>query len=310
MTSKAPCATPAIDGSHIYTYGGGGELTCRDLKDGKETWRINVLKATQTQLLQWGQASSPLIDEHAVYVQAGAGGSIAIAVDKSTGNILWQSQERGQAGYAAPILAHLGGRSELIIFSGSSVVAMDPASGKTLWSVLWQTSYNVNACTPVAEGDRIFVSNGYGHGSAQFVINGDAAKEAWHANEVACKIPSAVLDQGYLYCNSEDHSGTLKCLNWDTGKLAWEAKGGRDIKLGFGGTFVRNADKLYTLSQNGRISLMKASPQGIELISQAQAFPENFDKAWSTPLIYHGKLYVKGESQLACYDISSPTASK
>jgi hypothetical protein len=38
------------------------------------------------------------------------------------------------------------------------------------------------------------------------------------------------------------------------------------------------------------------------VISTLQLF--DFDKVWSTPLIYHGKLYTMGENTLVCFDIS------
>jgi len=37
-------ATPTIDGKFIYTFGGGGDLICRDLDTGKEVWRDNILR--------------------------------------------------------------------------------------------------------------------------------------------------------------------------------------------------------------------------------------------------------------------------
>ena len=38
--------TPTIDGKFIYTYGGGGDLVCRDLETGKGIWRNNILQLT------------------------------------------------------------------------------------------------------------------------------------------------------------------------------------------------------------------------------------------------------------------------
>ena len=297
-------STPTIDGDRIYTFGGGGDLVCRQLSDGKEIWHLNVLQVTRTQLLQWGQASSPLVGEKAVFVQCGMGGPLAVAVDKMTGKSGWRSERTGQAGYAAPILMDVAGGKQLIVFAGNELTAMNPENGKTLWTVPWPTSYGVNAGTPIAVGDKLFVSSGYNHGAAQFQVGPAGAKQVWMTQEVQDKFPAAVYEDGYLYCNSEDHSGTLKCLNWADGKVKWAAKGGRATKLGFGGSFVRVEDKLITMSQNGLLSLMKATPEGVELISQAQVFPETFDRVWSTPMIYHGKLYAKGQSELACFDIS------
>ena len=39
-------ATPTIEGNRIYTYGSTGMLVARNLPDGKELWRLDVLKAS------------------------------------------------------------------------------------------------------------------------------------------------------------------------------------------------------------------------------------------------------------------------
>ena len=88
-------ATPAIDGDRIYTYGSRGLLVCRHLADGKELWRLDVLRESNAQLLGetqvWGQASSPLIVGDLLYVQSGRGPHAAVAVDKKTGQVSWKS---------------------------------------------------------------------------------------------------------------------------------------------------------------------------------------------------------------------------
>lgn len=299
-------ATPTIDGKFIYTYGGAGDLICRDLDTGNLVWHVNILQKTHSSLLTWGQASSPLVTDKAVYVQCGEGGAIAVAVDKTNGNFIWTSQLSGKGGYAAPVMMDVGGTPVLVVFSGDALLGLDPTTGKTLWSNPWPTNYGVNAGTPIVNGDKIFISSGYNQGSGQYEVTPTGLKPVWATHDVGCKFNAAILDSGFLYCNSEDHNGTIKCLDWNTGKVKWAGdKGGRAMKLGFGGSFVRDGESLYTMSQSGAVSLMSANPEGIKLISQSQIFDEGFSKVWSTPLIYHGKLYAKGLDQLICLDISS-----
>jgi hypothetical protein len=93
-------------------------------------------------------------------------------------------------------------------------------------------------------------------------------------------------------------------MTWSTGELKWTCDD-RDLKLDFGGSFVRVADKLITMSQKGVVSLVKATPEGCKKISQFPAFEDAFDEVWSTPVIYQGKLYCKGQDTLACFNIGS-----
>jgi outer membrane protein assembly factor BamB len=303
-------ATPTIDGKFIYTYGGVGDLVCRDLADGKEVWHDNILQSTRTTPLTWGEASSPLVTNTSIYVQCGQGGPIAVCLDKATGQITWKSEASGLSGYAAPILMTVGGARQLFVFAGATLCGMDPATGKTLWSEPWQTDNDVNASTPIADGDKVFISSGYNHGAAQYQVSANGAKQVWMNSEVASRFPGAVLDGGYLYCVSEDRSGTLKCLSWADGSQKWAAAGGRKMKLGFGGSFVRFSDRLLTMSDSGMMSLMQATPAGVSLISQTQVFDSTFSKVWSTPLIYHGKVYLKGQNELICFDISGGGAGQ
>ena len=297
-------ATPFIDADAVYTYGGAGELVCRDLGTGKPRWRLNLLKTTKSRNLGWGTASSPLVDGDKVYVQSGKDGSIAVAVNKKDGSVMWQSEAKGVGGYAHPIIADLGGGVRvLVVFAGEAVIGMDPSSGKTLWSQPWQTSYDVNASTPIYRDRHLFVSSEYGHGCMMLKLAGAGAEKLWENTEIQSKYPGMVLDGNVLYANT---TGTLKCMSWPDGKILWAAKDSK-LRLGAGGTLIRvGSDRLLTMSERGKLSICKATPEGIELLSQADVLDAR--EVWSTPLIYGGRLYAKGDTEFVCVDLSGTHA--
>ena len=300
-------ATPAIDGDSVYTYGGAGELTRHDLATGQPRWRVNVLSITGSSNLAWGTASSPLVTADAVYVQSGKGGAIAVAVRKDDGSVLWQSEARGVGGYAHPILVDAAGQQQLIVFGGKAVYGMNPATGKTLWQEPWETSYDVNSTTPVYRDGHLFVSSEYNHGSMMLRLSSaggaPSAEKLWENKEIQGKFPGMVLDGGALYANS---AGTLKCMSWPDGKILWAATDPR-FRLGIGGSFVRfGGDKLLTLSERGKLSIVRATPQGVELLAQADILDAR--EVWSTPLLYAGRLYAKGDAELICFDLTAPAA--
>lgn len=308
-------ATPFIDGDFIYTYGAGGDLASWALADGKPAWRINIVKETGAKLLGdtqvWAEASSPLVVGDLVYVQGGKDGPVAVAVNKMTGKIAWQSEAKGLAGYAACVLGDVkDGGSQLFVFAGEALYGLDPASGKTLWSVPWKTTYDINAATPVFDGTHLFVTSGYSnnHGCMMVEVSKGSAKKLWESKAVESKFQPPILDGQFLYANSEDKRGTLKCLSWPDGKIKWDVKEA-DLKLGFGGSILRDGDKMVTLSEDGVLSLLKATPDAYEKISQFKLFtPKGENSAgkpdiWSSPIIYHGKLYAKGENQLVCLEV-------
>jgi outer membrane protein assembly factor BamB len=293
-------ATPAIDGNDIVTLGGAGELTCRDLATGNARWTLDILDATNTTPQDWGTASSPLIDGNRVFVQGGQGGSVALAVDRVSGEIAWQSEATGIGGYAHPILADVDGQRQLIVFGGKAVYGMNPADGKTLWSHPRETQYDVHASTPVYRDGHLFLTSHYGTGSVMLKVGAGGASPLWERKEIQSRFQPAILDGDALYLNSD---GKLTCLKWPTGETLWADKSDA-LKLGDGGSFVRLQDqRVIALGQRGRLTLARATPEKLEPVSGFDAL--DGAQIWATPLVYGGRLYVKGEQELVCYDISA-----
>ncbi len=293
-------ATPAIDGNDIVTLGGAGELTCRDLATGAERWSLNILDETGTTPQDWGTASSPLVDGNRVFVQGGQGGSVALAIDRADGSIAWQSEATGIGGYAHPILADVDGERQLIVFGGKAVYGMSPADGRTRWSAPWNTSYDVHATTPVYRDGQLFVTSAYGSGAMMLKVTASGASVQWQRKEVQSRFQPAILDGNALYVNSE---GKMMCLSWPDGKPLW-VDGDDKLKIGIGGSFLRlQDDRIISLGDRGRLTLARATPEKLETISEVDALDGG--QIWAMPLVYGGRLYLKGQQELVCYDISA-----
>jgi outer membrane protein assembly factor BamB len=313
-------ASPVIEGERIYTYGIRADLVCRELATGKPVWHVNVVNETGSKPITWGQGSNPLIDGDVIYVQGGINGPAVVAIDKKTGKLLWQSEnlppdpalsakdpdqygkgEIDKGGYARPILIDVQGTRQLIVFGGEALWAFDPKTGKTIWSHPWPTEYDVNAATPIYHDGRLFITSAYGKPPArcaQFQLSPTAAKLLWSNKELTAKYQPPILDAGHLYGNSE---GAVRCLRWEDGKTVWTAKD----RINQGGSIVRIApDKLLMFSDIGKATLARATPQGYEKLAEAQVVART-GNAWSTPLVYRGKMYVKGRADFVCYDIGA-----
>ena len=74
------------------------------------------------------------------------------------------------------------------------------------------------------------------------------------------------------------------------------------LALGFGGTMVRVGDKLILLSQSGRLTLARADATGFVVISSVNDVVDG-SEVWATPVIYKGRLYTKGASELVCIEL-------
>lgn len=295
---KGTRATPLIDGQFIYTYGGNGQLTSRQLADGKMVWQTNVMKETGGSNLTWGLASTPLLYNGKLHVQAGKNAPILVAVDQKTGKIAWQS-EKGLGGYAHPVLADVGGNKQMVAFGGNAVWGFDADTGKTLWKQQWETRYDVNAMTPVYRDGLLFISSAYDRGCMMLRLSATGAEKLWENKNMKAHFQPMLFEDGVIYGNSQ---GTLTCLDWKTGEVKWAAREPA-MRLGNGGSLNRFGDKLITMSERAKLTLLKATPEGFEVISQVDRLFDG-NHIWSTPLIYNGKLYCKGTNELVCLDIS------
>jgi outer membrane protein assembly factor BamB len=294
-------ATPFIDGDRIYTLGGAGAVSARELASGKLVWRVNVLEAAgSTDNLTWGASASPLVDGERIYLQAGKGGAVAVALETSTGRVAWTSEAKGVGGYAAPVLVDAAQGRQLVVFGGTALFGLVPADGRTAWELPWKTEYDVNAVTPIHRSGRLFVTSAYNHGGALLRLTPGGPVSVWENRDGASKFPPAILDGDALYLNNE---GVLTCLDWETGRTRWRATD-RDLRLGSGGSFVRVGDRLVTLSERGVVSLVKATPTGVERLSQATMLKG--DRVWSSPVVAEGRLFLKGHDELVVADLRAP----
>lgn len=106
----------------------------------------------------------------------------------------------------------------------------------------------------------------------------------------------------YIYAGKGHNNGFPVCLDWKTGKVAWDKGRGP----GRESAAVVSADgNLYFRYQDGTMALIEASPKGY---SEKGAFKlASVDgPSWSHPVIYDGRLYLRDQDTLMCYDLRKP----
>ncbi|MCF7972187.1 MAG: PQQ-like beta-propeller repeat protein, partial [Phycisphaerae bacterium] len=169
-------ATPCMDEDRVYTFGRSGDLVCWNLYTGEVLWHENV-NDQGGQAPTWGHSSSPLVRDNLVLVQGG-GTARVIAYDKMTGAVAWTSGQ-GDAGYAPLVVVTLGDTPALLAFHGHGLAAMAQDTGRELWNIPWETSFGVNATTPLVSGDQVFITSGYNTGAQLLQVSDTEAKVLW-----------------------------------------------------------------------------------------------------------------------------------
>lgn len=293
-----PRSTPMVDGDRVYTVGVTGILTCLDTQTGKKVWDHDLLREFNAKNLTWGVSFAPLVDGNLVFVMPGGpdGGSLA-AFDKKDGKLVWKSQD-DRPGYSAPNAATLAGVRQVLFFTGVALVSADPETGKFLWRWPWPTSHDCNVATPIVRGDYVFIASGYGKGCAMLKVvkDGDGLKveRVYEHNNFCDHHSGSVLVGEHIYGFNE---ATLTCLDFRSGDVVWK-------KNGFGkGTLLAADGHLIVLGENGKLALIEATP---ERFREKSSFRFSSQRCWTLPVLSDGRLYVRDEEKLVCYDVKNP----
>ncbi len=297
---SGPRSTPTVDGDRVYTVGGAGVMHCLEAKTGKKLWEKDLLKEFKANNLQWGVSFSPLIEGDLVLTNPGGpGGYSIVALDKLTGEVRWHSQD-DVAGYSSPVISTACGVRQVLFFTGSALVSLNPKDGKLYWRYPWRTNYECNVATPIALDNYVFISSGYGKGCALVEVEkqGDGslqARKVYHSRVMRNHMATCVFHAGHLYGFNE---GSLTCIQFASGERCWE-----EAKFGKGSLLLAG-NNLIVLGDNGTLALVEASPEGFHEKGSCQVFDgSNKNRCWSMPVLANGRLYVRDMKRLLCIDL-------
>ena len=290
-----PRCTPTVDDNLVFAVGQYGEVLCADAAAGTEIWRKNYAKDFGGSLPEWGFCGMPLVDgEQVILVPGGKQGDLA-AVNKKTGKLIWQSKDfTDSIHYSSPILVEIGGVRQI-------VAGVRAADGQLLWRAARKGSTAV-VPTPIYHDGQVYVSSGYGAGCNLFKItpaDGKFSAEQVYANKVMGNHHGGVVLVGkYLYGFSDGKGWT--CQDFESGTDVWRQQG----KLGKGSLVY--ADGLLYLraeADKGTVAIIAASPDGYKELGRFDPPDRSEKNSWPHPVVTGGRLYLRDQDVLQCYDV-------
>jgi outer membrane protein assembly factor BamB len=189
-------------------------------------------------------------------------------------------------------------------------VSAEPAdAGKLLWRAAW--SARVVAPSPVQlDGGRIFQAAGYGKGGMTVeVVEKGGAFEAAIIEEhdpksgIACEQQTAVYYDGLLYAIMPKDAGGLHgefvCYTPE-GALVWSS--GSENRFGLG-PFLLADKKFYVLNDNGTLTMLRASREKFEALSQARVL--DGQDAWGPIALAGTRMLLRDSRQMVCIDVGA-----
>ena len=302
-------STPTIDGDVVYVLTPFGDLFCCDTAKGEVRWKKNLKDDFEGKKGDsWGYSESVLIDGDRLICTPGGETATMVALNKKTGELIWKAAREGDkgAGHSSIMISEIGGVRMYVQMTASGAMGVRASDGKLQWS------YPINQVpavipTTIIRDDLVFFSVGYKGGSALLKQapgpDGTVTVSEVYApkNNLANKHGGVVLVGDYVYGDTED-SGIPFCAELMTGETKWKKRGS-----GKGSAALLAADGcLYLHYADGTMVLAKASPEDYVEISSFKVPGSGDRPSWSHCVILDGKLYIREQDTLLCYDIHDP----
>ncbi|NUM54224.1 MAG: PQQ-like beta-propeller repeat protein [Candidatus Hydrogenedentes bacterium] len=297
-----PTATPIFDAGRVYAMGPFGHLHCLYADDGSLVWRKNLDEQFDIRLLS--VRPSPLIDGNLLIAFIGGlPGASVIAVDKTTGEIVWKALDDPIAN-GSPVIITAGGARQLIVWSAESTASLNPATGEIYWREPMTTSTNDAIPTPVALNGRLLV------GGLMFALNPNrpAVTVLWpgihpEGKRILSNTSTAVLQDDYVY--SARSGGALVCLDAQTGAELWSTDAVTERANGASIHITPVGDQCLLYTDRGDVVLARLTPQGYDEISRAHLLepttPFGGKKfAWPPPAFANGCVFARNDEVLVC----------
>jgi outer membrane protein assembly factor BamB len=300
-----PRGTPTVDGDFVYGIGGQGNVICVKADKGDKVWLKSMTKDLAGGKPNWGYTESPLIDgDRLICTPGGRDGTLA-ALDKKTGQVVWRSKGLTEgAAYSSVIAVDVGGVREYVQMNRGGVAGVNAKDGTPLWTSNEGRNGTAIIPTPIYHDGQVYVTSGYGCGCALLNLDVQGAKPSvvYSNKNLKNQHGGVVLFDGCIYGFS-DGNGWV-CQDFKTGVNKWEEK----RALGKGSLTCAEG-KLYCYSENdGTLVLADASPQGWKengkfKIPQQSKVRSKRGKVWTHPVVAYGKLYLRDQDLIFCYDI-------
>jgi outer membrane protein assembly factor BamB len=307
--------TPTVDGDRVYAVSSDGKLACLQASDGSLLWSHSFNEWGGKMMSGWGYSESPLVDGDLVLCTPGGESAMVVALNKQDGSLVWKcavpalgDAGKDGAGYSSIVVSNGAGVKQYVTTVGRGVIGVRASDGKFLWGYNRVANGTANIPTPIIDGDYVFASTGYQTGAAllKLVKSGDEvqAEEQYFLDPKKFQNHHGGMVKigDFIFAGHQHNKGFPICINWKTGETVW----GGDIRpVGDGSAAITCVgNQIIFRYQNGTIALIEANPKAYTFHGQFK--PEHQEReSWSHPVVVDGKMYLREQDKLMCYDVAT-----
>ena len=210
------------------------------------------------------------------------------------------------AAYSSMIAIDFEGQRQYVQLTASALIGVSASDGKFLWRYDRPANRSgINCSTPIFQDGLIFAASAYGNGggAVKLVKNASGAitpEEVYFSTSMQNHHGGMIVHDGCLYgANGGNEGGFLTCMNFETGKILW-----RDRNAPKGSLLLADG-RLYLRAESGTMILIEPSREGLVERGRFEQPSRSNSPAWAHPIITNGKLYVRDQDTLFCYDVKA-----
>lgn len=329
QSKEGPACTPTVDGDRLYVLGVGGDLACLRATDGHILWRLSLTKEFGGAPGMWNYRESPLVDGDKVVCTPGGPDAALVALDKATGKTVWKTKvpagaeppaggpgrpgkfgPPGGAAYASAIAVDFAGQRQYVQLTAKALVGVAASDGKVLWRYDRPANgMGINCSTPVYHDGQVFAASAYNAGGGLVKLSPDKdggvrADEVYFTKQMQNHHGGMIRVDGALYgANGGNGGGFLVCLDFQTGKVLWDEREG-DKRVPKGSVALADG-RLYYRTEDGTVLLIEPNPKEYVERGRFTQPDRTRQPAWAHPVIANGKLCIRDQDVLFCYDVKA-----
>jgi len=256
-----------------------------------------------------------------------------VALKKLTGEPLWKTEvpepsggnsegpdgRRGGrpgfrdsgASYSSAIAFDFEGHRQYVQFTSKALVGVAASDGKLLWRYDRPANKStINCSTPLYQDGQVFAASAYGAGGGLVKLSKDGnggikADEVWFSKNMENHHGGMLIIDGSLYgSNGGNGGGYLVCLDFKTGDVLWNERDSDKRRVSKGSVAFAHG-RIYYRTEAGTMLLIE--PNRKEYLERGRFEQPDRTKqpAWTHPVLANGKLYVRDQDVLFCYDVKA-----
>ncbi|MHC4177551.1 MAG: malectin domain-containing carbohydrate-binding protein, partial [Planctomycetota bacterium] len=218
---------------------------------------------------------------------------------------------RSGAAYASAIAIDFDGQRQYVQLTARALVGVAASDGKFLWRYARPANrMSINISTPLYHDGLVFAASAYGAGGGLVKLSKDGsggvnAEEVYSTRNMQNHHGGMILVDGCLYgANGGNEGGFLVCLDFKTGNVLWNERETGKRRAPKGSVALADG-RLYYRTERGTMLLIEPDPKQYVERGRFDQPDRSRSPAWPHPVIANGKLYVRDQDLLLCYDVKA-----